>query len=309
MWRNSIRSFVWVLLLLLSCASALSQQTAGTATGQATGDRNPASALRQIIPGHYVYNSATYNSGIIVTSEGVIVLDALNSEAVARAEREAIGRTIRQPVRILVSSTFHDNYSKGNVAYQDAFRIGHENYRTDLVELMQRQKVPAEEQKARLPNETFRDRLTLFLGGKEIQILYVGRAHTRGDSIIFVPQDRIVYLSELYFADQFLFINDGYGLDWLRALDAVEALEVDIFVPGHGPIPADPRETRQGLRRFRQMLVDVRDAVQKEIARGATEDQAVASIRWPQYEKMQGYDAQRETAVRRLYQQLTGKLP
>jgi hypothetical protein len=121
-----------------------------------------------------------------------------------------------------------------------------------------------------------------------IQILYVGRAHTRGDSIVFVPQDRIVYLSELYFADQFLFINDGYGLDWLRALDTVEALGADIFVPGHGPIPADPRETREGLRRFRQMLVDVRDAVQKEIARGATEDQAVAAIRWPQYEKNAG---------------------
>ena len=56
------------------------------------------------------------------------------------------------------------------------------------------------------------------------------------------------------------------------------------------------------------MLVDVRDAVQKEVARGVTEDQAVATIRWPQYEKMQSYDAQRETAVRRLYQQLTGKL-
>ena len=150
------------------------------------------------------------------------MLDALNAEAVARAEREAIGSATGQPVRILVSSTFHNNYSKGNVAFADVLKIGHENYRTDLLELMQREKVSAEEQKARLPNQTFRDRLTLFLGGKEIQILYVGRAHTRGDSIIFVPQDRIVYLSELYFADQFLFINDGYGLDWLRALDAVE---------------------------------------------------------------------------------------
>ena len=151
--------------------------------------------------------------------------------------------------------------------------------------------------------------MTLYLGGKEIQILYVGRAHTRGDSIIFVPQDRIAYLSELYFADQFLFITDGYGLDWLRALDAVDALGAEIVVPGHGQIPSDPRETLQGLRRFKQMLVDVRDSVQKEIARGATEDQAVATLKWPQYEKLQGYDAQRETAVRRLYQQLTGKLP
>jgi glyoxylase-like metal-dependent hydrolase (beta-lactamase superfamily II) len=265
-------------------------------------------ALRQIIPGHYVFTSGTFNSGVISTNEGVLVLDALNSEPVGRAERKTIEDTIRQPVRVLVSSTFHDNYSKGNVAYADVWKIGHENYNTDLLELMQREKVPAEEQKARLPNQTFRDRITLYLGGKEIQILYVGRAHTRGDSIVYVPQDRIVYLSELFFANQFLYINDGYGLDWLKALDAVEALGAEIFVPGHGRIPADPRETRQDLRHFRQMLVDVRDAVQKEIAGGATEDQAAAAIRWPQYEKMQSYDAQRETAVRRLYQQLTGTL-
>jgi glyoxylase-like metal-dependent hydrolase (beta-lactamase superfamily II) len=265
-------------------------------------------ALRQIIPGHYVFTSSTYNSGVIATNEGVIVLDALNSEAVGRAERKAIEDTIRQPVRVLVSSSFHNNYSKGNLAYADVWKIGHENYRADLLDLMQREKAPPEEQKSRRPSQTYRERVTLHLGGKEIQILYVGRAHTRGDSIIYVPQDRIVYLSELFFANQFLFINDGYGLDWLKALDAVEVLGADIFVPGHGPVPADPKETRQELRRFRQMLVDVRDAVQKEIARGATEDQAVATIRWSQYEKMQSYDAQRETAVRRLYQQLTGTL-
>ena len=290
------KSTLGAVLLILGCVSAASQQA-------------PPGTLRQIVPGHYLFSSATYNSGIIVTNDGVVVLDALNTEAVARAQRDAIASTIRQPVRVLVSSTFHDNYSKGNIAYADVLKIGHEDYRTDLLALMQRQKVPAEEQTARLPHQTFRDRMTLYHGGKEIQILHVGRAHTRGDSIIFVPQDRIVYLSELYFADQFLFIADGYGLDWLRALDAVEALGADIFVPGHGPIPADPRETRQGLARFRQMLVDVRDAVQKEVARGATEDQAVATIRWPQYERLPGYEAQRETAVRRLYQQLTGKLP
>jgi len=290
------KSTLGAVLLILGCVSAASQQA-------------PPGTLRQIVPGHYLFSSATYNSGIIVTNDGVVVLDALNTEAVARAQRDAIASTIRQPVRVLVSSTFHDNYSKGNIAYTDVLKIGHEDYRTDLVALMQRQKVSAEEQTARLPHQTFRDRMTLYQGGKEIQILHVGRAHTRGDSIIFVPQDRIVYLSELYFADQFLFIADGYGLDWLRALDAVEALGADIFVPGHGPVSADPRETRQGLARFRQMLVDVRDAVQKEVARGATEDQAVATIRWPQYERLPGYEAQRETAVRRLYQQLTGKLP
>ena len=291
------RSALGLAVLLLCTFSAFSQQT------------QRQTALREIIPGHYVFSSGTFNSGLIVTGEGVVVLDALNSESVGKAEREAIANTIRQPVRFLVSSTFHNNYSKGNVAYADVWKIGHENYRTDLFELMQREKVPAEEQKARLPSETYRNRVTLYLGGKEIQIRYLGRGHTRGDSIIYVPEDRIAYLSELFFAEQFLYIDDGYGLDWLKTLDAAEALGAEIFVPAHGPIPADPRQTRQGLDRFRQMLVDIRDSVQQEIARGATEEQAVATIRWPQYEKMQGYNAEREVAVRRLYRQLTGALP
>jgi hypothetical protein len=79
-------------------------------------------------------------------------------------------------------------------------------------------------------------------------------------------------------------------------------------VPAHGPIPAAPRETKQGLARFRQMLVDIRDGVQEEVARGATEEQAVAAVKWPQYEKMQGYNAQHDVAVRRLCKQLTGPL-
>src|SRR5439155_5328731 len=220
--------------------------------------------LRQIIPGHYVFTSMTYNSGIIATSDGVLVLDALNTESVGRAERRAIEDTLHLPVRVLVSSTFHDNYSKGSIAYADVWKIGHENYRTDLLALMQRQKGSAEEQKARLPNQTYRDRVTLYFGGKEIQILYVGRAHTRGDSILYVPQDRIVYLSELFFANQFLFINDGYGLDWLKALDAVDALGAEIFVPVHGPIPADPRDTRHILSLLRLLFVYVRYDVRND---------------------------------------------
>jgi glyoxylase-like metal-dependent hydrolase (beta-lactamase superfamily II) len=215
-------------IVLLGCFPAFSQQT-----------QRP-TALREIIPGHYAFSSGTFNSGLIVTSEGVVVLDALNSESVGKAEREAIANTIRQPVRFLVSSTFHNNYSKGNVAYADVWKIGHENYRTDLLQLMQRENVPAQEQKARLPNETYRNRVTLYLGGKEIQIRYLGRGHTRGDSIIYVPQDRIAYLSELFFAEQFLYIDDGYGLDWLKTLDAAEGLGAEIFVPAHGPIPGRP---------------------------------------------------------------------
>ena len=272
-------------------------------------ERNRTGTLRQLIPGYYVFSSTSFNSGVIATSEGVVVLDALSSEAIARQEREAIASVIKQPVRFLVSSTFHNNYTWGNVAYQDVIKVGHENYRADLLAQMQRDRVSPENQKARLPQVTYRDRLTIHLGGKEIQILYLGRGHTRGDSIIFVPQDRIAYVSELFFSDQFLYMNDGYGVSWLKTLDAIQALPADILVPGHGPIPQDPKEGREGLHRFRQILVDLRNAVQEEIGRGATEDQAAAAIKLPQYEKLQGYTSQREVAVRRMYKEMTGKLP
>ena len=287
----------------ISVFSAQAQQTPPPTPENQTG------ALRQIIPGHYAFVAGRFNSGVIATSDGVLVVDAIAPESVSRQQRDAITHQIRQPVRFLVSSTFHNNYSKGNVAYADVFKIGTELYRTDLLELMQRENVPREEVEARRPTQTFRDRVTLYLGGKEIQILYPGKAHTRGDSIVFVPQDRIVYLSELYFHGEFPFMADGYGVSWIKAIEVAEALGADIFVPAHGTIPANPRDTREGLRRAKQILINVRDAVQNQIARGATEDQAVAALPMPEYTGLRGYPEQKDLAVRRIYQELQGQLP
>jgi len=293
-----MKTSTMILIFLLSTLLVSAQQ--------------PNGSLRQIIPGHYVYSTnnggRVFSSGVIATSEGALVFDALDSEAVGRAERESISSIIKQPVRYLVSSSFHDPYSKGNIAYSDVFKIGHENYRAGLLDQMQRGKLSSEEQRARLPNATFHDRLTLHLGGKEIQVLYFDRAHTRGDSIVFVPQDRIAYLSEIFFSDEFPNMAQGYGVSWLRVLDSIEALDADIFVPGHGPIPEDPRATRAGLHRMRQIIVDARDAIQSEIARGASEDQAVAAVKLQQYEKLPTFAAQREVTLRRIYKELKGEL-
>lgn len=264
--------------------------------------------LEQIIPGHFRYTNGPRVSGVIATNEGVVVIDALTDDAMAKDELQLIANNIRQPVRYLISSTFHDNYTGGNVAYQNAIKIGHENYKTDLIDMMKTDNIPAAQQAARLPHLTYRDRMTLNLGGKEIQILHIGKAHTRGDSIVFVPQDRIVYVSELFFYNRFPWMNSGY-VDWINAIDIALKLEADIFVPGQGPMTySDPKESRAALVRFRQVLVDARDEVQKEIARGATEDQVVATVMLPQHRGLGGYEQQREVVLRRTYQDLKGTL-
>ena len=271
--------------------------------------------LREIKPGHYVYLhgddapgvSSTFNSGIIVTDDGVVVIDALGSEAIARQVRQVITTVTSKPIRYLISSPFHRPFTGGNAVYADVLRIGHEYTRTDLARLLQG--APAEERRKSLPELTYSGRMTLYLGGKEIQLLHLGRAHTRGDTIVFVPGDRIAYTSEVFNCDEFPYISDGYSADWMRTIEAAEALSADIFVPGHGFLPKDPRETRAALRRHWQILKDVRDAVQEQLVRGATEDVAVRTITLPQYHKYKGYQRALEIAVRRIYREMTVGLP
>jgi len=269
-------------------------------------------ALRQIIPGHYVYtvnnNNRLFNSGIVSTSDGVLVFDALETDAFARAARQAIADTIRQPVRYVVMSPFHDPFNGGIGIYADVMKIAHENYRAGLIDQMQRANLPADVQRVRMPSATYRDRMTFYLGGKEIQVLHFGNAHTKGDSVLFVPQDRIVYMSEVFFNEEFPNMAGGYGVSWVKVLDAVRALDADIFIPGHGPIPDDPKQTRAALDRARQILVDARDGIQNQIAQGATEDQAVAAVKLDQYSKLYAFGGQREVVLRRIYKELKGTL-
>jgi len=117
---NSRVAWFIALLCCVATVSKVQQAQAQQANPNAqAGERNRAVALKPIIPGHDMFSSGTLNSGIIATDEGVVVLDARETEAVAKAEREVIATTIKQPVRYLVSSTHHNNYSKGNIAYAD----------------------------------------------------------------------------------------------------------------------------------------------------------------------------------------------
>ncbi len=271
--------------------------------------------LRELKPGCYVYLhdddtpgvSSTFNNGIIVTHEGVVVMDGQRNEEITRRVRESISKVTSQPIRFLINATYHTPFTGGNAVYADTLRIAHENCRADFLKLLKDE--PESERMKKISQVTYSNRMTLFLGGKEIQVLYLGRAHTRGDSIVFLPEDRIAYLGEIFYLNEFPYISEGYSGDWLRTLEAVEALKADIFVPGHGFLPKDLKESRAWIHRQWQVLKDVRDAVQKQVDRGASEDEAVRSIELPQLKKFKGYERALEIAVRRIYRELTVGLP
>ena len=262
--------------------------------------------LREILPGHYVYtrqDGVTFNSGVSVTDEGVLVLDSQIDKTAGLRVREAIAQITPQPIRLLVSSPFHDFFSGGVGAFSDVHNIGHQEYRKHLLEALAGE--PPDVVMARLPDQTYRERVTVYLGGKEIQILYLGRGHTRGDSVLFVPEDRIVYLSELYSHKEFPSLADSFSADWVAALDQAEAMEADIFVPGHGLITEDPRASRRGMREFKQLLLDLREAVRTRIETGAAVEDIVKTLVLPKYQDYIGYDRGVEGAIRRIYAEFT----
>ena len=83
------------------------------------------------------------------------------------------------------------------------------------------------------PDVTMNEKMTLFRGGREIQVIFLGRAHTGGDVVVYFPQDKLVFTGDILFGGP-SFLGDGYVDEWPETLENLKALDFDIAVPGHG---------------------------------------------------------------------------
>ena len=83
------------------------------------------------------------------------------------------------------------------------------------------------------PNVTLTDRLTLHLGGREIRIMFMGRGHTGGDVVVFLPKERIIATGDLL-VEGTSYSGDAYIPEWIETLEKVKALDYDMTLPGHG---------------------------------------------------------------------------
>jgi len=90
------------------------------------------------------------------------------------------------------------------------------------------------------PSITMTDRLTLYRGNREIQVLFLGRAHTAGDVAVYFPEDRVVFTGEMALNGP-SYLGDGFVDEWPQTLENLKALDFDVFVPGHGAPVTDLR--------------------------------------------------------------------
>lgn len=208
------------------------------------------------------------NSGFVVLSDGVLVIDSHLKPKAARALLEEIQRRTNKPVRYLVETHFHRDHVGGNPAFPEGIDIL--AHRRTYHRLQQ-----SNPTQSRLPNALLRDGIT-FIRGKEVRIKFSGRGHTPGDIYVHLPEQEILFSGDLVFNGLVGFMMDGYPLEWDETLQSLIDLDPETVVPGHGAVT-----DVQGIRNYQRFLRFVVGRVQALKNLGLDKSEVVSQFELP----------------------------
>ncbi|MBL8226837.1 MAG: MBL fold metallo-hydrolase [Bryobacterales bacterium] len=192
------------------------------------------------------------NVAVLTTDEGVILVDDKFDRNVPEIV-EKVKSITSQPVRYVINTHHHGDHSGGNqTLIKSAEIVAHDNVYANMMN--GRQPGP--------PRITFRDQLSVRLGGKEVRAYHFGRGHTNGDSVIHFPTHRIIHTGDLFvggtpFID---YANGGSGIDWSNTLNQALQLDFERVIPGHGPVMArrDLAKWNEGFGVVRQRVSELK---------------------------------------------------
>ncbi len=265
------------------------------------------------------------NAGLIVGGEESLLIDTLSDLPLTREMLDTMKGASRAAVHIdkLVNTHANADHIWGNQLVADAEIIGSracaEDFdllrpetfhdimsRTDelgvLGEYFERLFKSFDYSGIKLtpPTTTFDDRLTLTCGDKTVELYNVGPAHTRGDVLAYIPGDRTIFTGDILFVGTHPVMWDGPIGNWRKACDMIVSLDVDIVVPGHGPIT-----DKAGVRSFRGYLDYVEAEARARFDAGVDEWEAAQDISLAEYDSW--LDAERIYAnVAALYREFRG---
>ncbi|MBU6440414.1 MAG: MBL fold metallo-hydrolase [Betaproteobacteria bacterium] len=210
------------------------------------------------------------NTGIIIGDDAVLVADTQATPAMAADVIRRIREVTDKPIRYVVLTHYHAVRVLGASAYapqqilasQDTYDLIVERGEADKASEIGRfprlfrdvETVPAG---LTWPTMTFQGRMTLWLGKLEVQLLQLGRGHTKGDTVVWLPGERTLLSGDLVEFDATPYAGDAYFQDWPQTLDNVAALEPLALVPGRGPALKGEAQVQKGLQVTRDFIRDV----------------------------------------------------
>lgn len=262
---------------------------------------------------------------IVVGRDGVLIADGQGTTGETQAMLDAIRTVTDKPVKWYVMGSDHGDHTGGNsVLPKGITYVVHPNSRAQLERdaatvMGQNLKAAAEAITRGATPPTPRppvivpaaamagDRETIDIGGLEVQVLFLGRAHTGGDLHVYLPKQRLLFMSEVYLNRVFPAMRSAYPSDWVKAIDRALAMDVDRYVPGHGFIE-EPRVAREELVTYQKALQYVIDETRRLHRLGLPVDEAVTQANWGPYADWYLRESQAPLAVRKIYEELEGRL-
>lgn len=252
------------------------------------------------------------NAGLITGSDSCMAVDALYVRSMTRAFQRAIRRVTRKPLRRIVCSHHHADHTLGLAWFPPGSDvIAHKLMRAEMLraglDLAHYQEVNPEYAaelrglEQRLPNTTFEGSMTIDLGGRSVELLHFGHAHTRGDVLVHVPDQRLLYTGDVCFNFVTPATFDANIGNWIRVAKRILTMRVRTIVPGHGPV-CDKRALREMVGYFER----VRRETRKRFRAGMTARRAAADIRLGAYENWLKPDRLLQT-VMKLYEEFRGR--
>src|SRR5262252_1565574 len=313
------------LIVALVASSALAQPSVVRTADPAKRGLKESDFPRTIRVAENVYTYEDFHAGpekftttnmFVVTDEGVLVADGQGSPAQTKGLVDAIAKVTPKPIKYVVICSDHGDHTGGNITFPpDVKYVVHPLSKATL----DRQAPPAAAPAGRSGRGAIRawelpidaelvfERKALRLGSEEIQILFLGRAHTGGDLSVFLPRQKILFLSETFLNRVFPAMRSAYPSDWLKALDRAEAMNADLYIAGNGFTETGP-VSKEELRAYHKALAAMIAEATRLHNAGVPVEEAVKQAKWGEYGSWTLAESQGPIAIRRVYEDLDGKL-
>jgi len=200
-----------------------------------------------------------------VTPEGLILIDDKYPENVDDV-LAAVKSVSNQPIKYLLNTHHHGDHASGNVKIREMGIniIAHKNIRENFLRIKQ----PGE------PNITFADQSAVYLGGVEVQLMWLGRGHTNGDTVIYFPDLKTVHTGDLIIDGMPVidYAGGGSAVEFIQTIDNLLKIDFDTMIPGHGRV-MNKDDVRAYRARFAEMNRRMRELTLKKIPKSQAEAQ------------------------------------
>ena len=248
--------------------------------------------------GVYIFRNANHQSMFIVTPEGVIATDpiAYGKPSGGADYVAAIRQVTDKPIKYLIYSHHHFDHIAGGKAFKDAGAtiVAHKRAAERLATL----KDPATPLVDEVVDDSGR---VIRLGGKIVELSYVGLNHSDSTLVMRLPQDRLIFLVDLVPVGTFpgLGMIDFHPLEAMESLKKIAAMDWDRMIPGHPGQPGDRLGTKKDVEDHIALQQHASDVVQAQARAGKCWNPAEAETQFERYKDMPGYANGRAYVVRR----------